>query len=74
MSVSMTQVHGAEAAIELLEQHPLPNYYLYHALLADAEQKAGHRDRATASYARAIELTMNERERDLLTGKLKELS
>jgi RNA polymerase sigma factor (sigma-70 family) len=74
MSVSMAKVHGAEAAIELLEQHPLPNYYLYHALLADAESKAGHKDRAVESYQRAINLTMNERERNLLEAKLKGLS
>lgn len=70
MSVSLAEVHGAEAAIELLRQHPLPNYYLYHAILADAERNAGRIDQARASYSNAIALTMNARERDLLEEKL----
>jgi RNA polymerase sigma factor (sigma-70 family) len=74
LSVSLGEVQGARQAVEWLEKNPLPNYYLYHALLADAEAKAGMFERAKASYNRAIELAMNSRERELLEKKLEMLS
>jgi RNA polymerase sigma-70 factor (ECF subfamily) len=70
MSVSLGQVHGPEAAIELLSTLPLSEYYLYHALLGDAFAKAGRYAEAASAFQRAIELTMNARERSLLEERL----
>jgi predicted RNA polymerase sigma factor len=70
MSVSLGKVHGPEAAIELLEQFPVPQYYLYYALLADAYSKANRSTDAVASFERALELTRNNRERALLEERL----
>ena len=70
MSVSMGQVHGSDAAIELLQSQPLTNYYLYHALLGDAYVKTNRLDEAAAAFRRAIKLTMNAREKTLLAERL----
>ncbi|HET6401064.1 MAG TPA: sigma-70 family RNA polymerase sigma factor [Candidatus Kapabacteria bacterium] len=70
MSVSVSNVHGPEAAIELLQKYPLPDYYLYHAMLGDAFAKAAHKDDARHSFSRAIELTRNAREKSLLEARL----
>jgi RNA polymerase sigma factor (sigma-70 family) len=75
MSVSLGQVHGPEAAIELLsgialDAQPLTEYYLYHALLGDALFKAGRGPESGAAFRRAISLTMNARERSLLEERL----
>lgn len=70
MSVSMGQVHGPDAAIELLQSQPLTNYYLYHALLGDAYVKTNRLDEAAAAFRRAIKLTMNAREKTLLAERL----
>jgi RNA polymerase sigma-70 factor (ECF subfamily) len=69
-SVSIGQVHGPEAEIEHLQGLPLADYYLYHAILGDAFSKSGRPADAAASFARAIELTMNSRERALLEERL----
>lgn len=66
MSVSLAEVHGPEAALELLSEHALPSYYLYHALRASALAKAGSLDAASESYETAIGLASNEKERRLL--------
>ncbi len=73
-SVSLGQVHGQEAAIALLIGTPLPNYYLYHALLGDAYLKANRSEDAAASFRRAIALTMNAREKTLLESRLAGIS
>jgi RNA polymerase sigma factor (sigma-70 family) len=74
MSVSMGQVHGADAAIELLQHSPLPEYYLYHALLGDAYLKANRSEDAATSFRRAITLTTNAREKTLLEERLAAVS
>jgi len=73
MAVSLGKVHGPDAAIELLRTLPLDKYYLYHAILGDAEEKARRADAAGRSFQRAIELTMNAREKTLLTERLEKL-
>jgi RNA polymerase sigma factor (sigma-70 family) len=70
MSVSMCEVHGADTAIELLSGLPLLDYYLYHAILGDAYRKANRSEDAARSLRRAIELTMNAREKALLEARL----
>ncbi len=74
MSVSIGQVHGPDAAIQLLTSMPLPNYYLYHALLGDAYLKAHRPAEAAASFRRAIKLTTNAREKALLEARLAAIS
>ena len=73
MSVSMGQVHGPNAAIELLQKYPLPDYYLYHAMLGDAYVKAHRPTAARQAFLCAIELTRNAREMVLLKARLASL-
>jgi RNA polymerase sigma factor (sigma-70 family) len=73
MSVSMSYVHGAAAALALLRENPLHEYYLYHAITAHLQASLGSVDEAKQAYARAIELTRNARERVLLLSRLIEL-
>jgi len=74
MSVSVSNVHGPEAAIELLQKNPLPDYYLYHALLGDAFAKANCIEDAKQAFSRAIALAQNAREKALLEARLANLS
>ena len=74
MSVSTCIVHGPEAAIKLLSEHPLESYYLYHAILGYTLAIAGRSKDAAASYRTAAELTLNRRERGLLEEKFRKLS
>jgi RNA polymerase sigma-70 factor (ECF subfamily) len=74
MAVSVGKVHGADAAIDLLIQQPLPDYYLYHAILANALNEAGRNIEAADAFKRAADLTLNSRERKLLEGRFMSLS
>ena len=74
MAVSVSRVHGADAAIELLSKQPLPDYYLYHAILGNAFEEAGRNGEAAEAFKRAAALTMNSRERTLLEGRFSSLS
>lgn len=74
MAVSVSKVHGADAAIELLTKQPLPDYYLYHAILGNAFEEAGRIAEAAKAFKRAADLTMNRTERKLLEGRFMSLS
>ncbi len=74
MSVAIAEVHGPEEAIRMLKAAPLDNHYLYHAILGDAEMKAGMGTVAKQSFRRSIELTRNVREKALLERRLEEAS
>jgi RNA polymerase sigma-70 factor (ECF subfamily) len=70
MSVSVSHVFGAEDALALLENLPLRDYYLYHAMRGDFLLQLGRMAEAGEALNRAIELSMNEKERALLVRKL----
>jgi RNA polymerase sigma factor (sigma-70 family) len=74
MSVSMSHVHGPQAAIEWLQKYPLPEYYLYHAILGDAFAKAEQNEAAERSLSLAVKLTRNAREKAFLEERLANLS
>ena len=76
-SVAVARVHGAHAALDLLDRFDqaavLRNYYLLPAvrgrLLAELEQ----REAAVEAYRRALELSCNDPERRFLQRKIDEL-
>ncbi len=70
MSVSVSHVFGAEDALALLNNVPLGDYYLYHAMRGEYLLQLGRMAEAGAALQRAIELSMNEKEKALLVGKL----
>jgi RNA polymerase sigma-70 factor, ECF subfamily len=65
-AVAVAEVHGPEAALALLEDRGLDNYYLYHAIRADLLVRLGRKTEAASAYESAIGLTANAPERDFL--------
>jgi RNA polymerase sigma-70 factor (ECF subfamily) len=70
--------HGPEsglAALAALEgEQTLARYPYFHAARADFLRRLGRSGAARAAYARALELTENERERVFLAGRLRALA
>jgi len=73
MAVSVSKVHGPEVAVDMLKGDPLPEYYLYHAILADALEQAGRKEEASASFTHAAELTLNTNEKRLFLYRAEKL-
>jgi RNA polymerase sigma factor (sigma-70 family) len=69
-AVAHTMASGPEAGLRLLEPimdvPQLRNYHLLPSVRGDFLAKLGRHDEARAEFARAAEMTQNERERDLL--------
>jgi len=51
----------------------LPNYHLYHAVRADLLRRAGRDADAAVAYQAAIERCGNEREREFLEQRYREI-
>jgi RNA polymerase sigma-70 factor (ECF subfamily) len=75
-AVAVAMAEGPKAALgfidELAETGELENYHLFHATRADLLRRTGSTDEAAKSYARAIQLTSNQRERVYLEQRLSE--
>ncbi len=73
-AVALRQVAGLEAALTEVNAlaQDLDNYHLYHAIRGELLVELGQREQARASALRALELTGNRAERDLLTRRLLE--
>jgi RNA polymerase sigma-70 factor (ECF subfamily) len=69
-AVAVAEVHGPEAALELLDGLDLDDYYLFHAIRADMWRRLGRADEAAEAYRAAIARTGNAAEREFLTGRL----
>jgi RNA polymerase sigma factor (sigma-70 family) len=69
-AVAHTMAHGPEAGLRLLEPimdiPQLRNYHLLPSVRGDFLARLGRHDEARAEFARAAEMTQNERERELL--------
>jgi RNA polymerase sigma-70 factor, ECF subfamily len=77
-AVAVAMAEGPEAALlvidDLAKTGELENYHLFHATRAELLRRIGSQDEAAKSYARAIELAGNQRERIYLEQRLKEVS
>ncbi len=65
-AVAVAEVHGPEAALALLEDLGLDNYYLFNAIRADLLVRLGRKTEAATAYETAIGLTANAAERTFL--------
>jgi RNA polymerase sigma-70 factor, ECF subfamily len=65
-AVAVAEVHGAAAALALIESLGLDRYYLYHAIRADLLRRLGRAAEAVAAYEAAIAGTQNAAERAFL--------
>jgi RNA polymerase sigma-70 factor (ECF subfamily) len=64
--VAVAEVHGPDAALAVLGQLSLDDYYLFHSTRADLLRRLGRPDDAAAAYDAAIARTGNGAERAFL--------
>lgn len=73
-AVVVQRVHGPFTALKELQQleedNRMSQYYLFHAIVADAYKALGENGAAVQSLEKAMSLTGNAAERDFLTKKL----
>jgi RNA polymerase sigma-70 factor (ECF subfamily) len=74
-AVAVAMVDGAEAGLELIEAlaPDLEGYHLLHAARADLLRRLSSFEKAGESYVRALELVTNDRERQFLERRLREV-
>lgn len=72
-AVAVAEVDGPEIALSLIEDLPLTNYYLFHAIRADLLRRLGATNEARAAYEAAMERTQNEAELRFLQGRIRSL-
>jgi RNA polymerase sigma-70 factor, ECF subfamily len=65
-AIAVGEVEGAAAALALVDELELENYYSFHAARADLLRRLGRDGEAVAAYARAAELAPTEAEREFL--------
>ena len=76
-AAAVAMAEGPEAALTIIDtlarEGELENYHLLHAARADMLRRIGSHEEAAKSYARALELVANERERMYLERRLREV-
>jgi RNA polymerase sigma-70 factor (ECF subfamily) len=76
-AVAVAMAEGPQQGLALVERiadtGELEEYHLLHAVRADLRRRAGLREAAAESYARALALATNESERRYLEGRVREL-
>lgn len=70
-AVAVAERDGPQAGLELVDQLPLEQYHLFHSTRAVLLQRLGRAAEAAAANARAVQLTDNAAERELLRGRLR---
>ena len=73
-AVALAEVHGPQAALDLIDRLDLDSYQPFHATRADLLRRLGRKPEAAAAYQAAIALSSNDTERAYLTGRLRTLS
>jgi RNA polymerase sigma-70 factor (ECF subfamily) len=68
-AVALGQVAGPAAALEAVDELPLADYHLYHAIRADLLRRLNRGTEAAAAYDRAIALAENAAERAFLVTR-----
>ena len=68
-AIAVGEVHGPEAALDLVNDLDLEGYHLFHATRADLLRRLGRSSEARDAYARAASLAPNETERSFLEGR-----
>jgi RNA polymerase sigma-70 factor (ECF subfamily) len=65
-AIAVGELHGAAAALALVDELDLEGYYAFHATRADLLQRLECHDEAAQAYQRAAELAPTDAERDFL--------
>lgn len=71
-AVAVAEICGARAALDIIERLDLDEYQPWHSVRADLLRRCGRNDDATVEYRRAIGMTANSAERQLLRRHLDE--
>jgi RNA polymerase sigma-70 factor, ECF subfamily len=71
-AVAVAEVEGPGAALAIVDELGLDNYYLFHAIRADLLRRLGRGDEARQAYAAAIARTENAKERQFLERRRRE--
>lgn len=69
-AVAIAEVDGPAAALALVDELDLGNYYLFHAIRAELLKRLNRRPEAAAAYTSALTLTENTPERHFLQQNL----
>jgi RNA polymerase sigma-70 factor (ECF subfamily) len=70
-AIAVAERDGPEAGLELVDQLELQQYHLFHSTRAALLVRLERHDEAAAAIARALELTDNPAERELLVRRLR---
>jgi RNA polymerase sigma-70 factor, ECF subfamily len=73
-AVAVAELNGPQAALGLIADLPLEDYYLFHAVRADLLRRAGQPAAARAAYEAALARCGNATEREFLRGRLESLA
>jgi RNA polymerase sigma-70 factor (ECF subfamily) len=65
-AVAVAEVDGPDAALALVDELELGDYYVFHAIRAELLRRLGRHDEAASAYDAAVALTDNEAERQFL--------
>jgi RNA polymerase sigma-70 factor, ECF subfamily len=72
-AAALAEVDGPDEALALLDDLPLENYYLFHAIRANLLARLGRSDEAARAYDAAIPLAGNAAERSFLEYQREQL-
>ncbi len=72
-AVAVAELHGPEAALEIVDRLSLEDYQYFHSTRAELLRRLGRVDEAMAAYRRALELVRTEPERRFLVRRLAEV-
>jgi RNA polymerase sigma-70 factor, ECF subfamily len=65
-AIAIGEVHGADAALALVDELNLDNYHPFHATRADLLRRLGRNSEAAAAYERGAAMAPTDAERDFL--------
>ena len=65
-AIAIGEVQGPAAALALVDELELDNYYPFHATRADLLRRLGRHSEAAAAYERAADMAPTDAERDFL--------
>jgi RNA polymerase sigma-70 factor (ECF subfamily) len=73
-AIAIGEVHGPQAALDLVDQLNLPTYHAFHATRAEMLRRLGHIEQAVAAYETAATLATSATERDHLAAQASALA
>ena len=73
-AVAVAEVHGPQAALDVVDQIEIERYHLLHATRADLLRRLDRYSEADAAYTQAMQLTTNAAERTFLEQRRRQVS